>query len=198
MESNSNLLLKLKNRQLLEYLVDFLIENSSNSNENQIYRNYKITLSIFEVIDPSEVDTLWDLVEKPLLIIEQYIINSKFEKLSKILQAIRPLIKCNECSICMNSVKTDGMESELNEKGMAHEHERNSSIDKDHTISNECIDHILRIYAAKALDFHMCSQIMISGSSTLERSVSLDSLCGTFVMPREVPDKSNWVNIIFN
>lgn len=196
-QMDSNLLLKLKNQQLLQYLVDFLIENSSS--ENQIYTNYKITLSIFEVIDPNEVDTMWDLVEKPLLIIEQYIINSKFEKLTKILQTIRPQIKCNECSICKVSIKNDdGGEgcSESNEKCMVHE--RDSNVDyKDHTISNECIDHILRIYAAKALDFHMCStQIMIAGSSTLERSVSLDSLCGTFVMPREAPDKSNWVSDI--
>lgn len=197
-QMDSNLLLKLKNQQLLQYLVDFLIDNSIN--ENQIYNNYKITLSIFEVIDPNEVDTFWSLVEMPLLIIEQYIINSKFEKLSKILQTIRPNIQCNECLICKNLLKSDDTaecSTELNEKCAAHE--SGSAIDyKDHIVSNECIDHILRIYAAKSLDFNMCNaQIIISGSSTLDRSVSLDSLCGTFVMPREAPDKSNWVNGTF-
>lgn len=193
-QMDSNLLLKLKNRELLQYLVDFLIDNLTD--ELQIYNNYKITLSIFEVIDPKEVDTLWNLVEMPLLIIEQYIINSKFEKLSKILQTIRPNIKSNECLICKNLVKSDGADEglELNEKCAAHESGTTTVDYKDHVISNECIDHILQIYAAKSLDFNMCNaQIIISGSSTLNRSVSLDSLCGTFVMPREAPDKSNWV-----
>lgn len=181
LQMDSKLLLKLKNQQLLQYLVDYLIENST----NEIYANYKITLIIFEMIEPNERDTFWDLVEKPLLIIEQYIINSKFEKLSKILKAIRPNLKCNECSICKKAIGSDG----------ATECDSNIDWNKDHTISNKCIDHILQVYAAKALDFQMCSEIMIA-SSTLERSVSLDSLCGTFIMPREAPDKSNWVSCV--
>lgn len=185
-QMDSNLLLKLKNQQLLQYLVDFLIENSTN--ENLIYNNYKITLNIFEIIDPKEVDTLWGLVEVPLLIIEQYIINSKFETLSKILQAIRPNIKCNECLICKDLAKSDRADEFA---------ERNENY-KDHVTSIECVDHILRIYAAKALDFHTGNaHLDISGSSTLDRSVSLDSLCGTFIMPREAPEKSNWVNRYF-
>lgn len=188
-QMDSKLLLKVKNQQLLQYLVDFLIENSP----NEIYTNYKVTLNIFEVIDQNEADTLWDLVEKPLLIIEQYIINSKFEKLSKILKAIRPNLKSKECSICQNSLRNYAAAecSESNEKCMIHD--RDSNIE-DHTISNQCIDRILQIYAAKSLDFHMCNQIMINASSTLERTISLDSLCDTFLMPREAPDRSNWVS----
>lgn len=188
-QMESKLLLKVKNQELLQYLVDFLIENSP----NEIYTNYKITLSIFEIIDQNEADTLWDLVEKPLLIIEQYIINSKFEKLSKILKAIRPNLKGKECLICKSSARGDGGAecSESNEKCMIHD--RDSNIE-DHTISNQCIDRILQIYAAKALDFHMCSQITIAASSTLERTISLDSLCDTFLMPREAPERSNWVS----
>lgn len=175
-QMDSKLLLKLKNQELLRYLVDILIENSID--ENHIYDNYKISLMIFDIIDPNEVDALWDLVEKPLLIIEQYIINSKFEKLSKILKVIRPNLKNKECLVCKSSVRDDG-----------------GAEDHDHTISNQCIDRILRVYAAKALDFHMCAPIMVATNSTLERTISLDSLCGTFVMPREAPDRSNWVSL---
>lgn len=189
-QMDSNLLLKLKNQQLLVYLVDFLIDNSTNEN----YKNYKITLNIFEVIDTKEVDSLWGLVEMPLLIIEQYIINSKFETLSKILQAIRPNIKSNECVICKNLPKSDTIDE------CTKQDEKNSNLNyKDHIISIECVDHILRIYAAKALDFHIDSaHIETLNGSTLKHNVSLHSLCEKFVMPREAPEKLNWVNETFS
>lgn len=192
-QTDSKLMLNLKNRKLLEYLVDFLIANSKD--ENPTYNNYKITLSIFEVIDPKEVDTLWDLVEMPLLIVEQYIINSKFETLSRILQVIRPQIKNNECSICVSSTKSDSDHSKLNDE-MAETSASSRSVHvnyKDHATSNQCIDHILRIYAGKALDFHIGTTSSIVGPSNLNRASSLESIGGSFIMPREAPEKSQWI-----
>lgn len=181
-------LLKLRNRTLLQYLLDFLIENSTS--ENHIYNNYKITLSIFDIISFKDADTLWDLAETPLLIIEQYILNSKFETLSRILQTIRPLVKGNECTICANLPKWDA--SFIGDLSLSH----SFFVDyKDHATSIECIDQILRTYAAKALDFRIGSGKMISemGQKSLNKANSMDSLCKTFIMPRETPDKSNWI-----
>lgn len=194
-QTDSQLLLKMKNHKLLQYLVDILIESSAE--ENRIYNNYKITLSIFDVIDSTEVDTLWHLVETPMLIIEQYIINSKFETLSRIFQSIRPQIKNYECSICQNTLKTDGADEHIDvNEDLASERGRNFHVNyKDHVTSVQCVDHILRIYAAKALDFHIgSSTLTVSTASILPvRSISLDSVCDIFMMPRETPDKSDWV-----
>lgn len=183
-QMDSKLLLKLKNKQLLQYLVDHLVETSGN--ENHVYNNYRVTLKIFDVINAKEVDTLWNLVETPLLIIEQCIINSKFDALNKILQAIQPHIKGNECSICKNSTNIDTGGEGSDPIG------KNANVDyKDHNISVDCIDHILRIYASKALDFHIGNaHIEIPGNE----QISSDSLRSSFIMPREVPAKANWVN----
>lgn len=184
-QMDSKLLLRLKNQELLQYLVDFLIENALDNENKHIYNNYNITLKIFEVIDAKEIETLWTLAETPLLIIEQYIINSKFETLSKIIRAVRPHIKDNECKFCdklITSTTTgDSREMQAIMRDL-------SSNNKNHIISNDCIDRILRIYASKALEFHIGNAQVIAP----ERP-SLDSERGSFKMPRDAPHKSRWV-----
>lgn len=175
---DSKLLLKLRNRKLLQYIVDFLIEKTEQN--NQMYNNYKITLRIFDIIDAREVNSLWELVEVPLLVIEQYILNSKFETLSRILNEIQPLIKENECQICSSSpIETNLDRTVINYK--------------DHATSIQCIDRILRTYAAKALDFRIGSGSVTSDEPLPSRTISLDSLCGSFSIPREAPDKLHWI-----
>lgn len=195
-QMDSSLLLKLRNRKLLQYLVDHLIDNSDH--DNLIYKKYKITLSIFDVIDTKEVNALWELAEEPLLIIEQYILNSKFETLSKILKTIRPLIKENECQICSASSKTD-TEIEINTDVQSNRQlmdEFNSNYYyKSHATSVQCIDQILQTYAAKALDFRIGNGSVIEDPSS-KMSASFDSVCVAFSMPREAPDKSHWIKDI--
>lgn len=194
LQMDSNLLLKLRNRKLLKYLVDFLLKNAHH--DNYIYKNYKITLSIFDVISVEEAESLWDLVEMPLLIIEQYILNSKFETLSRILQTILPLLKSNECQICTskNVIDMGGSAQFYRQIAGDTNPNRPSNINyASHASSVQCVDQILRTYAAKALDFHIGTGNLVDDSSSPNRAVSLDSLCGTFVMPREAPDKMNWV-----
>lgn len=178
LQLDSNVLLKLRNRQLLQYIVNFLFENAKH--DNYIYKNYQITLNIFDVIDVKEADTLWELIDVPLLIIEQYILNSKFETLAKILRAIRSNIKSNECQIC----------SKASTVIEAHTYTINY---KSHATSIQCVDQILRTYAAKSLDFRIATGSVFKESSTSNRSSSLNSFCETFVMPRDVPDKAHWI-----
>ncbi|XP_031621433.1 zinc finger FYVE domain-containing protein 26 homolog [Contarinia nasturtii] len=200
LQMDSNLLLKLRNRKLLQYLVNFLIENSNN--DNYTYKNYQISLLIFDVLDAKEANTLWELIDSPLLIIEQYILNSKFETLMKILRTIRPHIKKNECSICSTMSReappppsSSSMESGSNHlKKTTSEIDRPSFIDyKCHAISDHCVDQILRTYAAKALDFRVGGGSVMQEGSTPKRTISLDSVCGSFIMPREAPAKSQWI-----
>lgn len=198
LQMSSNLLMQLKNRQLLQYLVNFLIDQSPN--ENQVYRNYKISLRILEVIGEDEANTLWALIQEPLLIIEQYILNTKFEALAIILRAIRPMIYGKNCKICIEN-KQDNIMPTL--RGSAHFYKpnlgdnnlhRNYVSYKNHCISIDCVDYLLRIYAAKALDFRISETFgQAESSSQSTEMTSLDSLCGTFLMPREAPDKSNWI-----
>lgn len=187
-QMDSNLLRKLRNCKLLQYLVDFLIENAKN--DDYIYKNYQITLKIFDVIDAEEANSLWELIELPLLIIEQYILNSKFEILTKILHTIRPFIRNTECSTCLKLSREAPPLSANHQQitGNANT-DRPSSINyRCHPIGVDCVDQILRTYAAKALDFRIGN-----GNATSKKSNSLDSLDESFVMPREAPDKSQWI-----
>lgn len=200
---DSNILLKLRNRKLLQYLIDYLIENSKDGNE-YVYKNYKITLIIFDTIDAKEANTLWHLIDVPLLIIEQYILNSKFETLAKIIKAIRPHIKSNECQFCGTSTKVS-LTQESSENTQQHNHstddcdlECSSPFNyRNHATSVQCVDKILQTYAAKSLDFRIGSgtdDLNIAPESTVASSaVSMESLCGTFQMPREAPDKAHWI-----
>lgn len=202
---DANLLLKLRNRKLLEYLVDFLIKTSKD--DNIIYKNHKITLIIFDIVDVREANTLWELIDMPLLIIEQYILNSKFETLIRILHAIRPHIKNNECPICGTGAKGPSR-LESSESDQEHKHSPDNT-DSDflshfnysnHATSVQCVDKILRTYAAKSLDFRIGSGSVDSNaipeSATPKSAVSMDSLCETFVMPREAPDRAHWIKDI--
>lgn len=205
---DSAILMRLKNRRLLEYLVDYLTKDSVEENEN--YRNYKISLKMLEVVPEDEANTLWNIVNNPLLIIEQYVMNSKFESFTCIIKAIRPLVantkKCQICSEKRNELFSGKSNSDPNFNLKLYMHPNCSSNSEltlsrfdynynNHYISVECIESLLRVYAAKALDFRI-SETHSYHSDILSQTTemaSLDSLCGTFTMPREVPEKSQWV-----
>lgn len=190
-QMDTALLSKVKNRELLQYLVDFLIEQSPN--ENQIYFNYKISLHIMKAIKTDEADTFLIILADPLLIIEQYIINSKFEMLTTILKEIRSKIAGRECKLClMKKQIPDDIPSEYCRARSLQNH-RTYTTNKGHSVSNDCIDLLLRAYAAKALEFHISEKSMSEVHSQTTETASLDSLCGTFVMPRIPPEKTCWI-----
>lgn len=200
---DTTMLLKLKNRQLLEYFVNYLTKQSITDN-NTIYQKYKIALRILEVIPATEADSLWVLIGKPLLIIEQYLMNSRFDTLATIMKAIHPLLKLQpSCKQCLERKELQPSKSNSDPSFNTRLYCDNSQdfsllnndiIHENHCISMVCIDALLRMYAAKSLDFrisevHSTPDIMSQSTDM----ASLDSLCGTFVMPREVPDRCNWI-----
>ena len=133
-------------------------------------------------------DLVWRLLNRPLLIIEQYLMNSKLEILTKLIGSILPItstsVKCPICSkICDSNNETDNVVV--------------FNIDLSHDgnfINSDCVDLLLRLYAAKALDFRIVdNQSTASEMSRHSDTLSLDSLSGFHQMPKDVPNKSNWV-----
>lgn len=196
LQLNTCLLLEIRNRELLEYLIDFLIENAAQP--NPIYANYKVSMCIFDVIDVDEAATLWDLIQDPLLIVEQYIMNTKFETVQKIIDATDPLIQNNECKFCSNA---GDVLAEINSNAQLYKQFMSefSTLKSTYTghpkkqfVSVKCIDRLLRIYAAKSLDFRI-GEGTTEMASQFSGASSLDSLCGTFLMPRDAPERVNWI-----
>lgn len=150
----------------------------------------------------AEVDDLWALISKPLLIIEQYIMNARFETLSRIMSAIRPLIRiqptCKQCVDRKDILPKSNSDPSVNVRLYCDNSIDFSMLNNDidhenHCISTNCIDVLLRIYAAKALDFRISDIHSASDVMSQSEIMSLDSICGTFLMPREVPDRCQWI-----
>lgn len=198
LQLNTALLMEIRNRELLDYLIDFLIGNSLNP--NPIYLNYKVSLSILDVVKPEEAASLWELISDPLLIIEQFVMNTKFEAVQRIIDTVRTLIQDNECKFCSNVDESDvfakiNSNAQLYKQFMSDFSALKSAYighPKNQFTSTECINRLLRIYAAKSLDFRV-DEGPIEMASQFSGTSSLDSLCGTFMMPREPPDRANWV-----
>lgn len=199
LQLNTNLLLEIRDRQLLDYLIDFMISNSAQP--NPIYVNYKVSLCIFDAIEAEDAETLWNLIQDPLLIVEQYLMNSKFEMVQRIIDAIGSLIRSNECKFCSNAGESDDL-TKINANAQLYRQFMSDfgalksphvGHPKNQFTSVSCIDRLLRIYAGKALDFRI-GEGSADMASQFSKASSLDSLCGTFMMPREPPDRLGWVN----
>lgn len=195
----TNSLATIRSIPILKYLLCYLMNNdSSDSNSRQkIYQKYEISVKIIEQLSYDEQNCLWNLIGMPLLIIEQYLMNTKFDTLSAILKEIRPLINNDKCDICYHNSQTfvSNSNSDPNFKTfLSSKTNENDAQQNGHLITNECIDSLLRMYATKALDFRISE--MYSSTSLLYQStemISLDSLCGTFVMPKEPIVRSLWM-----
>lgn len=201
--------------ELLQYVINFLTKNAK---DNENYRNYKVSLIMFEHLSQCEREQFWKLLKFPLLIIEQLIMNTKFETLAMILVAVRAELQTlngengQPCAFCYDklgniyNVHTKaGSQSHKVHFQLGSELARSSHstfillnfnlYQKDHTISNECIDLLLRIYATKALDYQMFDSTSGTerNSQSTDMQQSLDSLCGAFQMPKTAPMREDWI-----
>uniref|UniRef100_A0A034VST4 Zinc finger FYVE domain-containing protein 26-like protein n=1 Tax=Bactrocera dorsalis TaxID=27457 RepID=A0A034VST4_BACDO len=200
----------------MRYTVDYLTR--CNPHESHSYRNYKISLIIFEQLTPGELAPFWKLFTYPLLIIEQLVMNTKFETLTKVLTAVRTALSPPDaagtqvCAFCFDKrghiydIHTRSTNSPHKVKfqlGTDIGQTNNSTFillnfnlyQKHHVITNECIDLLLRIYGTKALDYHVSDVASSSEriSQTTDMQQSLDSLCGAFQMPAVAPTREDWV-----
>ncbi|XP_058811668.1 zinc finger FYVE domain-containing protein 26 homolog [Topomyia yanbarensis] len=184
------ILLGVKDQEVIRHAVEYLEKNGDN---RKIYQKYRISLEIFNHLSMDESERLWHLISRPLLIIEQYLMNSKLELLTGVMVSIRSLLLENMCKICYEQREyirdlrsSDRLSGSIN---------LDSSHD-DQFLTNECVDCLLRIYAGKALDYRVFGDHGTSGESMHDQSgeySSMDSLCGAFIMPKEVPTREAWI-----
>lgn len=134
--------------------------------------------------------------------------NAKFKGLANVLESIRPLLEefqAETMSLCRFCFDKRGNIYDIHSKNSSNFTLGNESssafillnfnlYQKDHIITSECVDLLLRIYATKALDYQI--REISSSSERVSQSTdmaSLDSLCGAFIMPKIPPRREEWV-----
>ncbi|XP_060805069.1 zinc finger FYVE domain-containing protein 26 homolog isoform X2 [Amyelois transitella] len=166
---------KVRNVEILQVCVDFISENSF---DWKTFENIKIGLQIMLEIDVNMRNMFWDLIEKPLLMIEQFLMNAKLETLAVIINKLSPNLKKdpNGDNLYYNMKTIENL-----------------------VISRNAVDALLRFYAEKALDMKNPRSITApprpSDDSLLQSidSINLEAASMPFVMPEQVPSKQQWV-----
>lgn len=167
---------KVRNVEILQVCVDFISENSF---DWKSFENIKIGLQIMLEINANMRNLFWDLIENPLLMIEQFLMNGKLEILTEIINKIAP------------SLKKDPTGDNLY---------YNIKAIETLVISRNAVDALLRYYAEKALDMRNPRNVAPTlpkpwDDSLLQSidSINLEAASKPFKMPEHVPTKEQWV-----
>lgn len=173
---------KINNSESMKFLLDY-IKNYNISMKNQIeIQKYELSWIIIEHIDSSD-SQLWSLKEYPLILLEQLLMNSKIEHLTIIYKELRKILQnepsCNLCNITSNNYKIGEV--------IVYDFD---GYHKDCKISNDCLDFLLKIYAAKALDFQI---IDVATQSNLSTGTQSADNIHIHQMPKNIPSKEEWV-----
>lgn len=167
---------KVRNIEILQVCIDFVTENST---DWKSFENIKIGQQIMLEILPNMRYMFWDLIENPLLMIEQFLMNSKLDVLANILNKVAPNLKRD----------SSGDKLYYNIKSI-----------ESLVISRNAVDALLRFYAEKALDMRNPRNVCPvppkpSDDSLLQSidSISIEAANRPFVMPDQIPMKEQWV-----
>lgn len=166
---------KVRNVDILQVCVDFISEHSS---DWKSFENIKIGLQIMLEIDINMRQIFWDLIQKPLLMIEQFMMNAKLDILSLIINKIS------------SNLKRDPTGDNLY---------YNIKLIDSVVISRNAVDALLRFYAEKALDMNPKNTYPTPPKPTEESlmqsidSINIEAASRPFVMPEQVPSKEQWV-----
>ncbi|XP_034484711.1 zinc finger FYVE domain-containing protein 26 homolog [Drosophila innubila] len=199
---------KMRSLALLQWLIDYLEHHARDPNP---YRNYQLSLELMRQLPIGERHHFWALLRYPLLIVEQLVMNTRFELLTKLLEPVRAKLQqrmpLGPCAYCFEKrghaydVYSGTSNGKLRFQ-LGHSNTEAfillnfNSYQQDHVISNDCFDLLLRIYASKALDYHIANVRRDAsaepGSLGTDVQNSLDSLCGAFKMPNEAPTREQW------
>ncbi|KAH8414086.1 hypothetical protein KR222_005960, partial [Zaprionus bogoriensis] len=202
---------KLRSLALLQWSIDYLHQHAR---DPRPYRNYQLSLDLISRLPIAERVHFWPLLRYPLLIVEQMLMNTRFEMLAKLLEPARqklqqrmpmePCIYCFEKRGHAYDVQSSGASKAKVQFQLGHSNSEAfillnfNSYQQDHVIGNNCIDLLLRIYASKALDYRIADVRGVSGIAPEPGSLgtdvqnSLDSLCGAFQMPKQAPTRDQW------
>ncbi|XP_060650775.1 zinc finger FYVE domain-containing protein 26 homolog [Drosophila nasuta] len=199
---------KMRSLALLKWLIDYL---ECHARDPGPYRNYQLSLELMRQLPIEERHNFWSLLRYPLLIVEQLVMNTRFELLTKLLEPVRAKLQqrmpMGPCVYCFDkrghvyNVSSGPSSGKLRFQ-LGHSNSEAfillnfNAYQQDHVISNDCFDLLLRIYASKALDYNIASVrregSVEPGSLGTDVQNSLDSLCGTFKMPSEAPTREQW------
>ncbi|CAK1552247.1 unnamed protein product [Leptosia nina] len=168
---------KVRNVEILQVCLDYINNNASSWKS---FENLKIGLQIILEMESNLRPLFWDLIEKPILMIEQLLMNGKLEILTEILNKISP------------NLTTDANGDYL--------YYNMKTIDSV-MISRNSIDSLLRFYAEKALDMKNPRNACPSpptkpwDDALLQSidSINIEGMSRPFVMPEQVPAKEQWV-----
>ncbi|XP_066995944.2 uncharacterized protein Sptz [Anabrus simplex] len=163
-----DVLQQLRNLSCVKFIINLLLDTFSSSlqpTELIHYRLMSVGVQMLTLVSPTEQFLFWDLISEPQLIIEQLIMNTRLKMLEKILEVLHPAL---------------------------------SQFPVDSPLSVNRIDSMLREYATKALDFRVrqtqVSSLVHPSEEKLLVSLSVaSSHSEEFLMPAEVPAKSDWV-----
>lgn len=205
LEMYLNLIKSVQNLKVLRYLVDFL-QSAEDLVDQKVIHRTNVSLTMFET---SDSPLPWHLLSSPMLIIEQYLMNSRFEALAKILRGVRSVLASGPCNYCTDNRSEQFLTGTMHDitsqtfsDSVCDEyillHQDFNQHQNQHVFSVSCVDSLLRIYASKALDFRVIeshtSSDDLHSHSTHHTMDSMDSLLlNTFIMPREAPTRSNWI-----
>lgn len=173
----------INNLPSLIRVVNFLRLNLPNLPQRNYVRYQKFLISS-KIFEKCEDHDLWSLASRPLIIIEQFLMNLKIETLRGVIVEVRGVLKDQES--CSGCASTSSNMYQVGENLVY-------DFDAHHDglfITNDCIDLLLKLYAAKALDFQIIEVNSVPPSTEVS---SLDSLYGIFQMPKEIPAKDNWI-----
>ncbi|RVE55328.1 hypothetical protein evm_000226 [Chilo suppressalis] len=167
---------KVRNIEILQVCIEFI---SDNSFDWKSFENIKIGLQIMLEIDTSIRHLFWDLIERPLLMVEQFLMNAKLDVLAKIINTIWPNLKKDPSgdNLYYNIMTIESV-----------------------IISRNSVDALLRFYAEKALDMknplNTCPVPPKPTDDSLLQSIdsiNIEAATKPFVMPEQVPSKDQWV-----
>ncbi|CAH1984730.1 unnamed protein product [Acanthoscelides obtectus] len=159
-----NLLRKLKQLDHLQFVVQYLMHNVDDSN----LRSVELSLKMLTVFTQNELEQLLCLIYNPLSIIEILIMNTKLDKLSAVLNVVKPQVPYAEAKDNRLSIEAiDELLRRYAEKSL------------DFDVITNPNPRLLRTPEHKLMQ-------------SLD-SINLDYDCNGFTMPEEVPSKEDWI-----
>uniref|UniRef100_A0A182PQ67 FYVE-type domain-containing protein n=1 Tax=Anopheles epiroticus TaxID=199890 RepID=A0A182PQ67_9DIPT len=197
------IMLNIRSVPVVSYMLGYLQRNAA---MKPLYQKYQLSLKIFEHLSQEEYDGLWNLASRPLLIIEQCLMNSRLELLAGVMRSIRGLLVADVCTHCyehreyirdLHDAAQSGVEGQQTPATVQRRHPVHDNL----FISHECVDCLLRVYAGKALEYKVFPDVdptdALHPIGAVSRVSSYDSLSEVggqpFVMPKEIPTRDRWV-----
>ncbi|XP_050095682.1 zinc finger FYVE domain-containing protein 26 homolog [Anopheles aquasalis] len=203
------MLVTIRNVPIVRYMLRYL---QNHGDRQPLYQKYHLSLTIFEHLSRTEYDGLWNLVSRPLLILEQCLMNSRLELLAGVIRSIRPLLARDLCRQCFEHREyIRDLQETVHGQGQGQGQKARNPHHDGLYIGHECVDCLLRIYASKALEYkvfpndladplhHRHDPTLAMGE--VGSTMSLDSLAGEvpttgglpFVLPKEIPPRDQWI-----